>query len=38
MSTMKDNLEDSKEIAEQATYEDESATSKRTVTIRKLKD
>ena len=30
---MKDDLEDSKEIAEQATYEDESATSKRTVTI-----
>ena len=30
---MKDDLEDSREIAEQATYEDESATSKRTVTI-----
>ena len=30
---MKDDLEDSKEIAEQATYEDEQATSKRTVTI-----
>ena len=30
---MKDDLEDSKEIAEQATYEDEAATSKRTVTI-----
>ena len=30
---MKDDLENSKDIAEQATYEDESATSKRTVTI-----
>ena len=30
---MKDDLEDSKDIAEQATYEDEAATSKRTVTI-----
>jgi len=30
---MKDDLEDSKDIAEQATYEDESATVKRTVTI-----
>ena len=30
---MKDDLEDSKDIAEQATYEDESATAKRTVTI-----
>ena len=30
---MKDDLEDLKDIAEQATYEDESATSKRTVTI-----
>ena len=30
---MKDDLEDSKEIAEQATYEDEAATSKPTVTI-----
>ena len=30
---MKDDLEESKEIAEQATYEDEQATSKRTVTI-----
>ena len=30
---MKDYLEESKEIAEQATYEDEAATSKRTVTI-----
>ena len=30
---MKDYLEESKEIAEQATYEDEQATSKRTVTI-----
>jgi len=30
---MKDDLEDLKDIAEQATYEDESATSKRTVNI-----
>ena len=30
---MKDDLEDSKDIAEQATYEDESALAKRTVTI-----
>jgi len=30
---MKDDLEDTKDIAEQATYEDEQATSKRTVTI-----
>ena len=30
---MKDDLEDLKDIAEQATYEDESATAKRTVTI-----
>ena len=30
---MKDDLEDIKDIAEQATYEDESATAKRTVTI-----
>ena len=30
---MKDYLEESKEIAEQATQEDEQATSKRTVTI-----
>ena len=30
---MKDYLEESKEIAEQATYEDEQATPKRTVTI-----
>ena len=30
---MKDDLEDIKDIAEQATYEDEAATSKRTVTI-----
>ena len=30
---MKDDLEDLKDIAEQATYEDASATSKRTVTI-----
>ena len=30
---MKDDLEDSKDIAEQATYENEQATSKRTVTI-----
>ena len=30
---MKDNLEESKKIAEQATYEDESAVTKRTVTI-----
>ena len=30
---MKDDLEASKDIAEQATYEDEAATSKRTVTI-----
>ena len=30
---MKDDLEDSKDIAEQSTYEDEAATSKRTVTI-----
>ena len=30
---MKDDLEDSKDIAEQATYEDESAKARRTVTI-----
>ena len=30
---MKDDLEESKDIAEQATYEDESALAKRTVTI-----
>ena len=30
---MKDDSEESKEVAEQATYEDEQATSKRTVTI-----
>ena len=30
---MKDDSEESKEIAEQATYEDESALAKRTVTI-----
>ena len=30
---MKDDLEDSRDVAEQATYEDEAATSKRTVTI-----
>ena len=30
---MKDDLEDIKEIAEQATYEDESAKAQRTVTI-----
>jgi len=30
---MKDDLEESKDIAEQATYEDEQSTSKRTVTI-----
>ena len=30
---MKDDLEDSKDIAEQATYEDESAKASRTVTI-----
>ena len=30
---MKDDLEDSKDIAEQATYEDESANARRTVTI-----
>ena len=30
---MKDDLEDIKDIAEQATYEDESAVAKRTVTI-----
>ena len=30
---MKDDLEDSRDIAEQSTYEDESTISKRTVTI-----
>ena len=30
---MKDDLEDIKDIAEQATYEDESAKARRTVTI-----
>ena len=30
---MKDDLEESKDIAEQATYEDESAKARRTVTI-----
>ena len=30
---MKDDSEESKEVAEQATYEDEAATAKRTVTI-----
>ena len=30
---MKDDLEDSKDIAEKATYEDESAKARRTVTI-----